>query len=129
MTKKGLAKKDAAKKKDKAAKSAVAADLKSAATTAAPPAAAAESSTAAISRALGDPRRFELLRRIAQDDAATCTDLSACLKMNTATLSHHMKQLEAAGLIETRRDGKYVRATLRRKVWKNYVAQLKELAA
>lgn len=128
MTKKGLAKKDAAKKKDKAAKSAVAADLKSAATTAAPPA-AAESSTAAISRALGDPRRFELLRRIAQDDAATCTDLSACLKMNTATLSHHMKQLEAAGLIETRRDGKYVRATLRRKVWKNYVAQLKELAA
>jgi ArsR family transcriptional regulator len=40
-----------------------------------------------------------------------------------------MKQLETAGLIETRRDGKLVRATLRRKTWKSYLAHLKSFAA
>ncbi|AFL86391.1 putative transcriptional regulator [Terriglobus roseus DSM 18391] len=83
----------------------------------------------AISRALADPRRVEVLRMIACSESTSCMDLRTAMTMNPATLSHHMKQLETAGLIETRRDGKLVRATLRKKTWKSYLAHLKSFAA
>lgn len=83
----------------------------------------------AISRALSDPRRVEVFRRIASSEASACMELRTSLGMNPATLSHHMKQLESAGLIETRRDGKFVHAEVRRKVWKGYLAYLKTFAA
>jgi ArsR family transcriptional regulator len=79
----------------------------------------------AISRALADPTRVEVLRKIAGSNSTSCMDLRTCMSMNPATLSHHMKQLETAGLIETRRDGKLVRATIRKKIWKSYLAHLK----
>jgi ArsR family transcriptional regulator len=78
-----------------------------------------------VSKALSDPRRVKVLRLIAAKEGALCMDMRTCLAMNPATLSHHIKQLETAGLIETRRDGKRVRATLRRKAWKHYVSQIK----
>lgn len=81
----------------------------------------------AISRALADPRRTEVLRMIATCSATSCMDVRQRLRMSPATLSHHVKQLENAGLIETVRDGKLVRAHLRRKVWKSYLAYLKQL--
>lgn len=87
-----------------------------------------ERSMIAITRALADPTRLAVFRRIANKENSTCMDLRGCLEMNPATLSHHMRQLESAGLIETHRDGKFVRADVRRKVWKNYLSYLKELA-
>ncbi|MEZ2347697.1 ArsR/SmtB family transcription factor [Terriglobus sp. RCC_193] len=89
---------------------------------------AEERSMIAITRALADPTRLSVFRRIANKENSTCMDLRGCLEMNPATLSHHMRQLESAGLIETHRDGKFVRAEVRRKVWKNYLSYLKELA-
>ncbi len=82
----------------------------------------------AISKALADPTRLSVFRRIANKENLTCSDLRGCLDMNPATLSHHMRQLESAGLIETHRDGKFVRAEVRRKVWKSYLSYLKDLA-
>lgn len=82
----------------------------------------------AISRALADPRRMEVLRKISTCDASSCMDIRESLCMNPATLSHHVKQLEKAGLVETVRDGKFVRTHLRRKVWKGYIAYLRALA-
>jgi ArsR family transcriptional regulator len=38
-----------------------------------------------------------------------------------------MKELETAGLIETEKEGKFVKATFRRKVWKRYLGELKGL--
>lgn len=87
-----------------------------------------ERSMIAITRALADPTRLSVFRRIANKENSTCMDLRGCLEMNPATLSHHIRQLESAGLIETHRDGKFVRAEVRRKVWKNYLSYLKELA-
>ena len=83
----------------------------------------------AISKALADPRRLEVFRRIASNDDTACMAVRECLAMNPATLSHHMKQLETAGLIETKKDGRRVSATLRRKVWKSYLAHLKQMVA
>lgn len=89
---------------------------------------ASEAEMMAISRALADPSRLKVFRSIANKDNLTCSDLRGCLAMNPATLSHHMRQLEGAGLIETHRDGKYVRAEIKRKLWKSYIGWLKQMA-
>lgn len=69
---------------------------------------------AAILKALADPRRFELLERIAKAGCALgCADALSALAISPATLSHHVKELESAGLIDVRREGKYVYMTLR----------------
>ena len=62
----------------------------------------------AILKALADPRRFELLERIAQSGCAlNCSEARAALPISAATLSHHVKELEAAGLIRVEREGKF----------------------
>jgi ArsR family transcriptional regulator, arsenate/arsenite/antimonite-responsive transcriptional repressor len=62
----------------------------------------------AILKALADPRRFELLQKIANAGCPlSCTQARAALPISAATLSHHVKELETAGLIEVRREGRY----------------------
>jgi ArsR family transcriptional regulator len=62
----------------------------------------------AILKALADPKRFELLERIAKASCAlTCSAVLPALAIAPATLSHHIKELESAGLIQVRREGKF----------------------
>ncbi len=62
----------------------------------------------AILKALADPKRFELLERIAKASCPLgCTDARAALAISPATLSHHIKELQAAGLIQVARAGKF----------------------
>jgi len=58
-------------------------------------------------KALADPRRFELLERIANAGSLSCSQALECIDIAPATLSHHLKELESAGIIETRREGKF----------------------
>jgi ArsR family transcriptional regulator, arsenate/arsenite/antimonite-responsive transcriptional repressor len=82
----------------------------------------------AITRVLSDPRRFEILRRIAaQSCPAACADLRAAFPITPATLSHHLKELESAGLIETSREGKFVHAAFCRPVWEAYLKELQKI--
>ncbi|MDR3749959.1 MAG: helix-turn-helix domain-containing protein [Terracidiphilus sp.] len=68
----------------------------------------------AILKALADPRRFELLERIARARCPLdCSQAGAALPISAATLSHHVKELEAAGLIHIRREGKFHFLTLK----------------
>jgi ArsR family transcriptional regulator len=68
----------------------------------------------AILKALADPRRFELLERIAKAGCPLgCAQALAALPISPATLSHHVKELETAGLIHVRREGKFHFLTLR----------------
>ena len=65
-------------------------------------------------KALADPRRFELLEKIAKANCPLgCAQARAALPISAATLSHHIKELETAGLIEVRREGKYHFLSLR----------------
>ena len=79
-----------------------------------------------IAKTVADPRRFEILKRVAETPELACTDLHG-LPITKATLSHHMKELEAAGLVEVRKEGKYAFIKLRREVWRSYLEHLKEL--
>ncbi len=68
----------------------------------------------AILKALADPRRFELLERIAKASCPLgCSQALAAMAIAPATLSHHIKELENAGLIEVRREGKFHFLSLR----------------
>lgn len=82
----------------------------------------------AILKALADPRRFELLERIAKAGCPLgCTQALAALPISAATLSHHIKELETAGLIEVRREGKFHYLTLRPGVLEALATQLAAL--
>jgi ArsR family transcriptional regulator, arsenate/arsenite/antimonite-responsive transcriptional repressor len=81
----------------------------------------------AISRALSDPRRFEILQHIAAKSAAACSELRGAFPITPATLSHHLKELESCGLIETARRGKFVDTTFCRPAWEAYLKELNKI--
>lgn len=81
----------------------------------------------AISKAVADPRRFDILMHIAAESCAACTGLRDEFPITAATLSHHLSELEAAGLITLSRRGKYVDATFCREVWNSYIQELEKL--
>src|ERR1700728_3984797 len=81
-----------------------------------------------ILKALADPRRFELLQQIARAGCPLgCTQALAALPISAATLSHHIKELEMAGLIEVRREGKFAYLSLRPGVLASLAAGLTAL--
>ncbi|HEX9201899.1 MAG TPA: metalloregulator ArsR/SmtB family transcription factor [Acidobacteriaceae bacterium] len=81
-----------------------------------------------IARALADPRRYDLLRRIGEaGDTLTCESIRSCCDVTAATISHHMKELETAGLVESAREGKFVTYRLRREILNAYLARMAEI--
>ena len=81
-----------------------------------------------ISKALADPKRFEMLEKIGESyQAPTCSCVREWLGLAPATVSHHLKELETAGLVQVERDGKFARLTLRRDVLKAYLRRLSAL--
>jgi len=81
-----------------------------------------------IMKALGDARRLEIFERIAADkDEISCIDLRAEFPISRATMSHHVKELTNAGLIEARRKSKYMYLRLQRRTWSGYMKRLSRL--
>ena len=82
---------------------------------------------AAIARALADPRRYSILRQIAgASDPLPCCALEQARHVSAATISHHVKELEAAGLIALAREGKFANIVFRRDTFAAYMARLSE---
>ena len=80
-----------------------------------------------IARALADPCRFRILQHVAAQACTACSDLRAVVPVNAATLSHHLKELESAGLVEIARRGKFIDVTFQRPAWDAYLAELQKL--
>jgi ArsR family transcriptional regulator len=78
-----------------------------------------------ISRALADPRRMEILRRIASEAEVGCAALAGECTVSQPTISHHLKELSQAGLITPRRKAKFCFYRLDRKVWTEYLAEMR----
>jgi len=80
-----------------------------------------------IAKALGDRSRYEILKRLGEcRDAVACGAVRDCMGINPATLSHHMKELEIAGLVAVVRDGKFASYVLRRDVLEAFFQRLRD---
>jgi ArsR family transcriptional regulator len=79
-----------------------------------------------IAKALADPRRYEILKKLGEQRCATpCSTMRDCIDISPATLSHHMKELETAGLVRSEKDGKFVHYFLQQHVLRAYLDRLK----
>jgi ArsR family transcriptional regulator len=68
-----------------------------------------------VSKALADRTRLGILRTIARRGELCCGDVARCFDVTQATVSHHLKVLVDAGLVETRRDGQFIHVRIVRR--------------
>jgi DNA-binding transcriptional ArsR family regulator len=61
-----------------------------------------------ISKALGDETRLRIYEMIASQKNLTCSELVTMQGVTPATISHHLKILTDAELIECIKDGQFV---------------------
>lgn len=61
-----------------------------------------------ISKALADSTRLKIFEAISTSKHIVCGDLVAMRGVTPATVSHHLKVLSDAGLIECHREGQFV---------------------
>ena len=77
-----------------------------------------------IAKALADPRRFARLEAISS--SLECPNQSLCndFPVSKATVSHHLKELVQAGLVEPEREGQCVTYRARQDVVNAYAAEV-----
>ena len=71
--------------------------------------AGAAASLSAAFKALGDPVRLQLMSMIASAPGEICVcDLTPAFNLSGPTISHHLKTLREAGLVDAERRGTWV---------------------
>jgi ArsR family transcriptional regulator, arsenate/arsenite/antimonite-responsive transcriptional repressor len=79
-----------------------------------------------IAKALADPRRFEIFEEMAaSSDEMACGRIVERFPVTQATVSHHLKELTDAGLIEIRPEGQFRYCRARLDVLEEYIDELR----
>jgi len=60
-----------------------------------------------ICKALADPQRREILQKLAVSAKLNCSDIHALFDISQPTVSHHLKELFYAGLVEKQKQGQF----------------------
>ncbi len=72
---------------------------------------------ATVAKALGHPARIAILQLLAAKATCQCSDIVDELPLSQSTVSQHLKELKAAGLIEGEIEGARVCYCLNPKQW------------
>ncbi len=83
--------------------------------------------TASVLAALAEPARVVALRLLARHGPLCVCELQEALSLAQPTVSHHLKVLREAGLVEAERRGTWVYYRIRRPGLKRAVAELVDL--
>jgi ArsR family transcriptional regulator len=81
-----------------------------------------------ISKALADQTRLRIFQAISARCDLTCGELVTLRGVTPATISHHLKILSDAGLIECRKDGQFVHSRVVPETIAEYSAVLANIA-
>ena len=77
---------------------------------------------------LSEPKRYSIVRLLASSGTdMSCGAIGASIGLSPSLLSHHLSTLEAAGVLERRRNGLWTLNRLRRDVVERHVATLSRL--
>ena len=77
-----------------------------------------------IARALADPQRCSILERAATGGELCCSSMAERAKVTQATISHHLKELAGAELLERRKQGQFAYYKFRSETMEAYVGEL-----
>ena len=81
-----------------------------------------------VARALADPRRFDIFRTIATNQAGGICSGSVCetVEVAQATVSHHLKELTEADLITPHSKGQFKFFTANHETMGEYITELQK---
>ena len=81
-----------------------------------------------ISKALADATRLRIFEAISAKDQMNCGEIVSMRGITPATVSHHLKILSDAGLIDCRREGQFVYSRAVPQTIGTYIRSLTKLA-
>jgi DNA-binding transcriptional ArsR family regulator len=74
-----------------------------------------------VLKALADPVRLKIVRRMATEEEVACTALEQMLDVSKSTISYHIKVLFHADLVNIRKEGRFYFYTLRADAMDAYI--------
>lgn len=83
---------------------------------------------AKIAHALSDPTRLHIFEAIAAKKEMNCSEILDRCDLTPGTVSHHLKALSEAGLIESRREGQFIYNRAIPETLKKYMTELGRMA-
>jgi ArsR family transcriptional regulator, arsenate/arsenite/antimonite-responsive transcriptional repressor len=81
-----------------------------------------------ISKGLADETRLLIFEAIADNKEINCSKIATLRRVTPATVSHHLRILSHAGLIECRRQGQFVHNRAVPEMIENYARELSRLS-
>ncbi len=77
-----------------------------------------------IAKALADPTRLGILHDLRKSGEMTCSCVCERFALSQPTISHHLRTLERAGVVRSRRDGLFRRLTVDEELLGQFAAAL-----
>ena len=77
-------------------------------------------------KAIAEPKRLEILYLLKEGTPRCLCELEAVLNISQPTITHHIKVLEKAGIIETKKSGKWLLCRVRDNIFVNTVEKIRE---
>lgn len=77
-----------------------------------------------VARAMSHPARIAILRILADHPNSTCGEIVELLPLAQATVSHHLKELQSAKLIQMVNEGKKSLYKVNQATWNGYTEEI-----